>query len=467
MENDYPLIGDRLKNDPRIQEAKKLIDEAVKSHQEELTSIKPAKPELIESYEEILNAFSKIGGGKLYFPYLGSGFGKGPLVELMDGSVKYDMISGIGPHFWGHSFLPLIQEAVDAALSDTIMQGHLQQNVDSYLISDLLVKASGLDHCFLSSSGAMANENGLKLIFQNKFPAQRVLAFDKCFMGRTLGLSQITDKPAYREGLPSTLQVDYIPFYHPDDPEGSCRHTLKVLHHHLARYPRQHACMCLELIQGEGGFNTGTTEFFTAILKVLKESDIRVFVDEIQTYGRTPSLFAFQHFKLDEFVDVVSIGKLSQVCATIFRQHLKPKMGLLSQTFTSSTMALRASRWIIEHLLQDHDYGPNAKIMQLHHRFLEHFHRLEKIMPDKIRGPYGIGAMIAFTPFSGDHHVVAQIVQDLFQAGVISFVAGSNPTKVRFLIPAAVMQIEDVDAVMQIVETVLAQSTCCKEGCIL
>lgn len=455
MKHNPQLIVSRFKNDPRILEAKKLLDEAVQTYQKEKISIRPPQLDLVQSYQEIFEAFNRIRGGKLYFPYLGSGWGQGSLVELLDGSIKYDMISGIGPHFWGHSHPPLIQAAIDAALSDTIMQGHLQQNEDAFLISELLVQASGLDHCFLSSSGAMANENALKIVFQNKFPANRLLAFEKCFMGRTITLSQITDKPSFREGLPNLLHVDYIPFYRPNDPENSTREAIRVLHQHLERYPKQHAVMCFELVQGEGGFNAGTTKFFKAIMEVLKKHDIRIFIDEIQSFGRTPMLFAYQFFKLEEFVDVVSIGKLSQVCATLFRTHLKPKAGLLSQTFTSSTVALQTSYWIIQHLLSDHFYGPDGKIVRLHNYFEEHFRRLENKWPDRIQGPYGVGAMVVFTPFDGDAQRTAQFVQDLFHAGVISFVAGSHPTRVRFLVPAGVMTYEDVDAVMQIVESVL------------
>jgi 4-aminobutyrate aminotransferase-like enzyme len=454
---DYSLIASRLKQDSRVQEGKKLLMEAIQSYQQTEIHVRPPQSELIQSYESILEMFNQVRGGKLYFPYLGSGWGRGPLVELMDGSIKYDMISGIGPHFWGHSYPPLIEVAIEAALSDTIMQGHLQQNHDAFLLSQLLVQASGLDHCFLSSSGAMANENALKLAFQKKSPAQRILAFDKCFMGRTLSLAQITDKPSFREGLPLQLHVDYIPFYQAEDPEGSTTRALKTLQQHLVRYPHQHAVMCFELIQGEGGFNIGTTHFFVTLMRVLKEHEIPIFVDEIQTFGRIPQLFAYQYFQLHDYVDLVSIGKLSQVCATLFRSSLKPKAGLLSQTFTSSTSALQTSYWIIQHLLSDHFYGPTGKLVLLHQRFEEHFKRLEAQWPDRVRGPYGIGSMVIFTPFDGESQRVARFVQDLFKAGVISFVAGSHPTRVRFLIPAGVMTLEDVDAVMHIVETVLAQ----------
>lgn len=412
---------------------------------------------MLQTYQETLEAFNILRGGKLYFPFLGSGWGHGPLVELLDGSVKYDMITGIGPHFWGHCHPPLIEASLDAALNDTIMQGNLQQNQEAFLLSRLLVNASGMDHCFLTSSGAMANENALKLAFQKKTPASRILAFDRCFMGRTLALSQITDKPAYREGLPLTLPVDYVPFFHPEDPEASTNHSLKVLRRHLARYPHQHAAMCFELIQGEAGFYMGTSEFYRALMEVLKEHEIPIFIDEIQSFGRTPSLFAFQYFQLEEFVDIVSIGKLSQVCATLFRSNLKPKSGLLSQTFTGSTAALNTSYWIILHLLSEGFFGPEGRLVKLHRRFEEHFKRLEMKWPGAISGPYGIGAMVIFTPFDGEMERVSRFIQELFHAGIISFSAGSHPSRVRFLIPAGVMTMEDVDKVMTILENVLSR----------
>ena len=65
----------------------------------------------------------------------------------------------------------------------------------------------------------MANENALKLAFSSQINKTRVIAFEKCFHGRTMSMASITDKAAYRSGLPLSLPVDYIPFYNPDRPE--------------------------------------------------------------------------------------------------------------------------------------------------------------------------------------------------------------------------------------------------------
>src|SRR4051794_34347549 len=163
------LASEALMNDPRVAEARRLMLLALTDQQRRLTGVRAADPERTQSHEQALREFAEIRGGALYYPYLGSGIGRGCLVELADGSVKYDMISGIGVHGLGHSHPALAAALFDAALADTVMQGNLQQNTDSLEISRLLIELAGrggsrLSHCFLSSSGAMANENALKLV---------------------------------------------------------------------------------------------------------------------------------------------------------------------------------------------------------------------------------------------------------------------------------------------------------------
>lgn len=449
------LIADTLHNDPRVIEAKKLLLEAVQSHQKQLTSIRPPIASLKQSYEELLSTFAHYRGAKLWFPFLGSGFGNGALVELADGSVKYDFIGGIGVHYWGHNHPDLISSGVDAAISDTIMQGNLQQNTDSMELSSLLINASKLDHCFLTSSGAMANENALKIAFQKHYPANRILAFERCFVGRTLATSQITDKAIYREGLPTNISVDYLPYFDPKFPEESTKAAVNALKKYIHRYPKGHAIMCFEFVQGEGGFHHGTSEFFKAIMHILKENNIAIFADEVQTFGRLPELFAFQYYGLQEFVDIASIGKLSQVCATLFRESYKPRSGLLSQTFTSSTAAIKASQVIIKNLITENYYGPDGKIQHINNTFTAHLERLSIKHPGLIQGPFGIGCMIAFTPYDGNMQKVIAFVHRLFDEGVLSFIAGENPTRVRLLIPAGAVTDQDIEEVVRIIEKTL------------
>ena len=451
------LAADSFSQDPRVQEAKKLIQSALEEHQKRLEGHRSSHPELREKYEQLLKDYTSARGGALWYPYIGSGFGKGALVELADGSVKYDLICGIGPHYWGHCHPDLIESSIDAALTDTVMQGHLQGNKDSVTLCQTATKLSGMDHCFLTTSGVMANENGLKLAFQKKHPAHRVLAFEGCFMGRTLSASQITDKPAFRQGLPANMDVSYIPFYDASCPEESTKRAVQTLKSHLNRYPGEYAVMCFELVQGEGGFYPGTRDFFMALIDVLKEHDVSVFIDEVQTFGRTPKLFAFQYFNLEEHVDIVTFGKVSQVCGTLFNEEFKPKPGLLSQTFTGSSASIRASQVIFDGLASNKFYGKGARVEQVHERITGHFKRIQSEHPGMIEGPFGIGAMIAFTPFSGRSEHVIPFTKKLFENGVITFVAGVSPMRVRMLAPVGSITDEQIDAALKIVEETLVE----------
>src|SRR5437870_3697817 len=104
-----------LEKDPRIATAKQLILEALAERQHHITSVRSQNSELKQSYQDILNRFSENRGFSLWLPYLGTGLGNGALVELLDGSVKFDVICGIGVHFFGHNHPALTEACIDAA----------------------------------------------------------------------------------------------------------------------------------------------------------------------------------------------------------------------------------------------------------------------------------------------------------------------------------------------------------------
>ena len=128
--------------------------------QASITAARPASPELAESYETFLSRQADAKGRAPWFPYVGSGLGIGPLVQLADGSVKWDLINGIGVHMFGHGDPDLVATALRASLGDTVMQGNLQFNADTVEFAELLLaeveRDSTLRHCFLTNSGAMA-----------------------------------------------------------------------------------------------------------------------------------------------------------------------------------------------------------------------------------------------------------------------------------------------------------------------
>ena len=456
-----PLLAESFRNDPRIAQARELLAQALADHQQPITDIRPPDPERKTSYDQLLQTFSDTRAGNLFYPYLASGLGHGPLVELADGSIKFDLISGIGVHHWGHSSPLLANAALDAALADTLMQGNLQQNPDSAEISSALLALaapSDLRHCFLSTSGAMANENALKFVFHKRPGTDRILAFEHGFAGRTLALAQLTDKPAYRVGLPTVLAVDYLPFFDPACPDASTTRALVTLRQHLQRYPNRHAATWFELILGEGGFYPGSHAFFQALMTELRAARIAIVADEVQTFGRTLSPFAFQHFDLAPLIDIVTVGKLLQVCATLFTPAYRPAPGLLSQTFTASTAAICAARAILRELSTGNFFTPAGRNAQVHARFTAHFSAIANRHPGKLRGPHGLGGMLAFQIGDGSEPAAKTFLRQLFDAGVIAFYCGDAPTRIRFLPPIGALTDAHIDRVCQILESTLAQT---------
>lgn len=454
------LQYDALIGDPRVAQARALLGAALEEQRAKIDSIRPPVPELIESYRAKLSRLTNARGGATYFPYISSGLGNGPFVQLGDGSVKLDFIVGIGVHGMGHSDPRMLQATIDASLEDTVMQGNLQHDESSLLMCEKLIElarrqGAKLDHCLLSTSGAMANENSLKIAFHDRAPASRVICIDNCFAGRTLALAALTDRPAYRSGLPATLDVDYITMFHPRDPEGTTRSALEGLHRLLNRYPGQHACLWLELVAGEGGYYPGTAEYFQGLCRACRERGVLIIFDEVQTFSRLSRPFAFQHFGLDEFADIVTLGKITQVCATLYGTALKPKGPILSQTFTASTASIRCGLAVLDHLDAQGCFGDHGWNMRRHRYFRSRLEAIAAKHPGRLSGPHGEGMMIAFTPGDGSEETAKKVLGRLYDEGLMGFVAGSNPTRLRFLPPPGVTEESHIDLACDCIERVI------------
>lgn len=454
---EHSLHADALRSDPRIAEARRLIAEAVADHGSKLDSAKPVDPNLAEPYQSMLDRLGTVRGGPPFWPYLASGLGNGPYVELADGSVKLDFICGIGVHGCGHSDPAMIDAAIDGALEDTVMQGNLQQHPPSIKMCERLIslaRESGakLDHCLLSTSGAMANENAIKIALHHKAPADRIIAFDSAFAGRTLATAAITDRPAYRMGLPIALAVDYLPFLDPNAPQQSTQRAVEQLQQLLARHPGRYAAFWAEPIAGEGGYYPGSRDFFAALCQPLRKAEIPIIFDEVQTFSRTSRPFAFQHFGLDQYADIVTIGKITQVCATLYGEAFKPKSPILSQTFTGSSSSIATGLAMLDRLESSGCFGADGQNIKRHDYFAAGLQKLADKYPKLISGPFGAGMMIAFTPSDGSGEKANALMTTMYDTGLLGFVCGGDPTRIRFLPPPVTTTNDHIDAALELLE---------------
>jgi acetylornithine aminotransferase len=354
----------------------------------------------------------------------------------------------------------MLASTFDAAIEDTIMQGNLQTNAPTVTLAERLLELANrngakLDHCLLSTSGAMANENSLKIAFHNRFPASRVICIDNCFAGRSIALAQLTDRPAYRTGLPRALDVDYLPMFHPSDPVGTTKGALETLKKLIERHPGEYACLWLELVAGEGGYYPGTTEYFEGLCKICRAHNILIIFDEVQTFTRLSQPYAFQHFGLDAYADLVTIGKITQVCATLYGDALKPKGPLLSQTFTGATASILAGIAVLDELEAKKCWGNDGWNMTRSRYFIERMKELAKKYPSKISGPYGEGMMMAFQPGDGSEDEAKRALFALYDAGLMGFMAGHDPARLRFLPSPGIVTEAHLSLACDIIERVL------------
>jgi acetylornithine/succinyldiaminopimelate/putrescine aminotransferase len=159
---------------------------------------------------------------------------------------------------------------------------------------------------FFANSGAEANEAAIKLARRHGGGAvptgdggwagrYQVVSAHDSFHGRTMATLHATGQPAKQE--------PFLPL-----PEGFLHIAWNDLDSLDAAVDDTVAAVLLEPIQGEGGVNPATPEFFQGARRICDERGALLMVDEIQTgLGRTGRWFGFQHFGVQP--DVVTVAK--------------------------------------------------------------------------------------------------------------------------------------------------------------
>ncbi len=447
-------------------ENQKLIEELVKNISEVNSQIKGIKDGNEANLESSMKRVAQFRGRPLFYPYMGSGAGRGPYVELEDGSVKLDLINGIGVNILGHSHPDVLRASLKGAMSNVVMQGNLQPNAQ-YLefgekLTSLASRRSLLKHAWISTCGSVANENALKIVRQKKSPAKKIIALKCAFAGRTTMMAEITDNPNFRVGLPEygeVLRIDMPNNYTLSSCGGrsSGEKALRVLKELVAKNGGDIAAFMFEPLQGEGGFRVASRDFFIPLLEFCKEIGIAVWADEVQTFCRTGELFCFEKLEIGNYLDICTIAKAAQVGATLYTEEFNPKPGLIAGTFAGSSVSLAVGTEILNVLTSGEYFGSEGKIEKIHKEFTGMLNELsEGSCQGLISEVGGMGLMVAFTPFDGTKEKTMPLLKTLYKNGVIAFACGHGPYRIRFLIPA-VLQSEDIEVVKGIIEKSLIQ----------
>jgi 4-aminobutyrate aminotransferase-like enzyme len=445
---------------PEIQEHFNKLFSAILLEQQKFDHIKPADSDKVEILATKLKEYEQLKGRGFFYNFMASGRGHGPFVEMLDGSVKYDLINGIGVNLLGHSHPIYIKANLEAATSDTMMTGNLLSYQEPYELSKVLLEAtkkSRMKHFWFSCSGSFANDTALKILWQKKAPHYRLIAFQKSFAGRSIAMQDVTYNTAYREGMPSSIQVDHVPHYNYKDPENALKQTLLALDQLIEKNGNTYCGLTIELIQGEAGFIFGTKEYYEGIFKWAREKGIYIWIDEVQSFARTHQLFSYQMFGLDEYVDIVTVGKVLQACGTFYTDELNPKPGLIAGTFNGSVASMNAGKATVRYLTEGNFYGPTGRIKELEDKFKAQF---KKLATGSCAGkiPYygGIGTMLSFEVGDASTDTTNKFMKKFFENGVITFSAGKEPTRVRFLLPLSLLD-EHIEEIFSLLEKTILE----------
>ena len=102
-------------------------------------------------------------------------------------------------------------------------------------------------------------------------------------------------------------------------------------------------------------------------------------------------------------------------------------------------------------------FGEAGKNVELGNYFRQALEQLSSKYPKKIQGPFGCGMMVAFTPGDGSFEQAKALMTIMYEDGILGFVCGANPTRIRFLPPPVVTTKEHIDLAIQLLDRSLQQ----------
>lgn len=106
-------------------------------------------------------------------------------------------------------------------------------------------------------------------------------------------------------------------------------------------------------------------------------------------------------------------------------------------------------------LEQGNCFGQDGQNLKRHEYFAAGLAKLAEKYPDKISGPFGEAMMIAFTPGDGSFEQAKELMMTMFEVGVLGFVCGADPTRIRFLPPPATTTNEHIDDALALLDVAL------------
>ena len=350
--------------------------------------------------------------------------GKNAVLKDDTGKEFIDFTSGIGVVSVGHA-----NEKVSQAICEQV--NNITHISNLYVIepqvkcAERIVKQSGYDmQCFFANSGAEANEGAIKIARKygekdGEIKRYKIITLDKSFHGRTITALKATGQEAmhnyfgpFPDGFTYASDLDAI--------EGMLDdHTVAVM---------------IELVQGEGGVQPLDKQKVQALAKLLKQKDILLMVDEVQTgVYRTGEFLASNLYEIEPDVITLAKGLGGGVPIGVVMTSIKDILsaGEHGSTFGGNYLSTAAANAVLDILEEEKNSGELDRIFI---KFELHLEELLSKYQHLFTQSVGFGLMRGLRV--KDAETLAKIIVSAHEKGVLVLKAGRNT--LRFLPPLTI-----------------------------
>ena len=350
-----------------------------------------------------------------------------------NGNEYLDLYGGHAVISIGHSH-PKYVKNISNQLGKIGFYSNSIKNPLQVALANQLVKQSNCKNyqLFLCNSGAEANENALKIAsFHTK--KKKVISFTNSFHGRTSAAVAATDNT--KIVAPINAQQEVV-FFNLGD----------LTSVEIALQKGDVCAVIIECIQGVGGLNESTTEFYKGLETLCNTYNALLIADEVQSgFGRTGDFFAFQKHKI--IPDIISMAKGMgngfPIGGILIHSKIEASYGLLGTTFGGNHLACVASSTVLE-VLKEENLLQNAKTISNY--FLKKVSEIPEIKKAKGRGLM-LGIEFDFP--------ISELRKNLIFKHFIFTGNAKNPNLLRILPPLTIKK-QHIDQFFQAVKTELS-----------
>lgn len=359
-------------------------------------------------------------------------FVQGDNAKLYDDTGKeyIDFTSGIGVVSVGHGNKRLAEAICDQA-QKIIHISNLYLIEPQARLAQKIVDLSEYDmRLFFANSGAEANEGAIKIArkygeVDGEIKRYKIITLKHSFHGRTITALKATGQEAmhtyfgpFPDGFVYADSIEQIPELIDD-------HTVAVM---------------IELIQGEGGVEPQDKKAVQNLSKVLKEKDVLLIVDEVQTgIYRTGEFLASNLYEIEPDIITLAKGLGGGVPIGAVMTRLKEifKPGDHGSTFGGNYLSTRAALEVVSILQEFKESGKlDERLIYFETKLKDIAKRYEHLFEKEV----GLGLMRGLRAKSSE--IQGEVIEKSFHEGLLVLKAGRNT--VRFLPPLTITK-EEID----------------------